>query len=237
MKRNQARLRLVTVDGGLVGPRRYAQSTSGRSESHGTAPPDSRSSAIAIDSPMRPPTDKRLRKYPMVVPQRCAYLAWSSGERVFKYSRSLSMPDILPIGHTSSIPTGHLPAGYAPYPDDMDVQEIRRKRLRQLVSEYGTQTALADKVGIEQNYISRALKGTKRIGEDFAAKLETATEKPSGWMSRIEKPGADWPFEFDRRHWDNLPAEERAQLELSFMRMVLGAEADLARRRKPKKTG
>lgn len=140
------------------------------------------------------------------------------------------MHDILPIGHTRSIPPGHLPAGYAPYADDMDVQEIRRKRLRQLVDEYGTQTALANKVGIEQNYISRALAGAKRIGEDFAAKLETATDKPTGWMSRLEKTGTDWPFEWDRSHWDNLPAEERAELEKSFMRMVLGAEADLARR-------
>lgn len=140
------------------------------------------------------------------------------------------MPDILPPGHTSSIPAGHLPGGYALYADDMDVQEIRRKRLRQLVEEYGTQTALADKVGVEQNYISRALKGAKGIGEDFAAKLETATGKQTGWMSWLEKPGADWPFEFDRSHWDNLPAEERAELEKSFMRMVLGAEADLSRR-------
>lgn len=236
MKDDQSR-RLAAIDGGLTEPRRYFQSTSGRTESHGTAPSDSRSSAMAIDSPMRPPTDNRLRKYPMVVPQRCAYLAWSSGERVFKYARSFSMSNILPLGHTSSIPTGHLPVGYGIYPDDMDAYEVRRERLRQLVNEYGTQTALADKVGVEQNYISRALAGAKGIGEDFAARLEAATGKPAGWMSRLEKTGTDWPFEFDRSHWDSLPLEERAELEKSFMRMVLGAEADLARRQPKKRAG
>jgi DNA-binding transcriptional regulator YdaS (Cro superfamily) len=114
----------------------------------------------------------------------------------------------------------------------MDVYAIRRRRLDELVKEFGTQTALADKVGVEQNYISRCLSGAKKVGEDFAAKVETAAGKPTGWLSRLEKSGPiDWPFEFDRRHWDNLPPEEKMQLERSFRQMVLGAEADLAMRR------
>lgn len=118
----------------------------------------------------------------------------------------------------------------------MDVYEIRRKRLNELVKEFGTQTALAEKVGVEQNYISRCLSGAKNIGEDFAAKLEAATGKSAGWMSRLEKTGPiDWPFEFDRRHWDNLPPEEKMQLERSFRQMVLGAEADMAIKRGKKR--
>jgi len=117
----------------------------------------------------------------------------------------------------------------------MDVQQTRKRRLQQLVEEYGTQTALAEKVGVEQNYISRALKGAKRIGEDFAARLEAATDKPAGWLSRMEKTGTDWPFEFDRRHWDTLPPEERAALERSFRQMVLGAAADVSERRGKKR--
>lgn len=135
------------------------------------------------------------------------------------------------MGNILSIPPGHLPCGNSLYAGEMDVQETRRKRLQQLVEEYGTQTALADKLGIEQNYISRALSGRKRIMEDFAAKVEAATGKPTGWMSRIEKTGSDWPFEFDRRHWDGLPLEERRELERNFMRMVLGAEAEQALKR------
>lgn len=117
----------------------------------------------------------------------------------------------------------------------MDVQSIRRKRLRQLIDEYGTQTALADKVGCEQNYISRAVGGKKKIKEDFAERLETATGKPAGWLSRLEKPGVDWPFEFDRKHWDALPPEEKSDLERSFMRLVLATEAEVAMKRGKKR--
>lgn len=118
----------------------------------------------------------------------------------------------------------------------MDVYEIRRKRLAQLREEYGTQTALAEKVGVEQNYISRCLSGAKNIAEEFAGRVEAATGKPTGWLSRLEKSGPiEWPFEFDRRHWDNLPPEEKAQLERSFRQMVLGAEADLATRKGKKR--
>lgn len=145
------------------------------------------------------------------------------------------MTHILPLGHNTSIPRGHLPEGIGFYAGDMDVQQIRRRRLQQLVDEYGTQTALAEKVGVEQNYISRALKGSKRIGEDFAARLETATDKPTGWMSRIEKVGTDWPFEFDRRHWDGLPPEDKAPLERLFRQMVLAAAADVSARRGKKR--
>lgn len=141
------------------------------------------------------------------------------------------------MGNILSIPLGHLPPGNSLYAHEMDVQETRRKRLQQLVDEYGTQTALADKLGIEQNYISRALRGRKRIMEDFAAKVEQATNKPPGWMSRPDKPAGDWPFDFDRRHWDNLPQEERQDLERSFMRMVLGAEAEQAMKRGKRRTG
>lgn len=138
---------------------------------------------------------------------------------------------MLPEGNILSIPVGHLPTGNRNYPDDMDVQAIRRKRLQQLIDEYGNQTQLADKVGCEQNYISRAVRGKKRIKEDFAERLEQATEKPPGWLSRLEKQGTDWPFDFERKHWDVLPAEEKETLERTFMRLVLAAESEMAMKR------
>lgn len=147
-----------------------------------------------------------------------------------------SIPSILPWGNRLSIPAGHLPAGNGDYPDDMDLQAIRRKRLQQLVEEYGSQTALADKLGIEQNYISRALRGTKGIGEDFAARLESSTGKPSGWMSRLEKPEAEWPFEFDKKIWDTLPIETRHALEKAFESMIVGAQTVEATKTKKKKS-
>lgn len=227
MRIRHARLRLASVDGVAARePRKYAQSTSGRMDSQVTSPPDSRSIDMTSDSPSRGRVESALRKYPIVVPQRLANFACSSVDRDPRYVRSSSISQALPMGNILSIPLGHLPVGNSLYPVDMDVQVIRRKRLQQLVQEYGTQTALADKLEIEQNYISRALSGKKRIMEDFATKVELATGKPAGWMSRIEKPAADWPFDFDRRHWDGLPEEERQSLERNFMRMVLGAEAE-----------
>lgn len=178
-----------------------------------------------------------MRKYPIVVPHRAAYRACSPGESDFRYERKDSMPTILPIGKGSSIPRGHLPVGIGEYADGMDIQATRRRRIEQLVDEYGSQTALAEVIGIEPNYISRVLAGRKRVMEDFATRVEEATQKPSGWLSRpVDKPHGEWPFGFDRRHWDSLPADEKAQLERSFMRMVMGAEADMASKRK-RRTG
>ena len=236
MKRNQARLRLVTVDGEAVGPLRYSQSTSGRRDSRRTTPPDSRSRRTASTSPSLGFLDSALRRYPIVVPHRAAYRDCSAGESDFRYARKASMSAILPIGNEPSIPAGHLPAGIEQYADYMDVQAIRRTRIKMLVDDYGSQTALAEKVGIEPNYISRVLAGSKRVMEDFATRVEDATNKPPGWLSRpLDKPRGEWPFDFDRRHWDSLPVEARDELERSFMRMVMGAEADIAAKHKKRR--
>lgn len=196
-------------------------------------PRDSRSKAMAKPSPRRWPQDKAFRRYPKEVPQRLAKAACSGGGKVLRYARMDSMNTILPFGNRESIPGGHLPRGNSDYAGGMEAKEIRRIRLRQLIKEYGTQTELAKKLDIEQNYISRALHGKKGIGEDFAAALERATGKPAGWMSRLEKPGADWPFEFDRSTWDHLPPDKRHQLEEAFRQMISGAAADVAAQ-KPK---
>jgi hypothetical protein len=139
------------------------------------------------------------------------------------------------MGNILSIPVGHLPRGKAQYAECVDVQETRRKRLRMLVEEYGSQTALADKIGVTPNYISRALRGGKRIGEDWAAKVEQATGKPAGWLSQSDVEKSSWPFDFDRRHWDNLPEEERRQLARNFGRLVMGTEAEVATRHRKKR--
>lgn len=225
----QPHLRVVARTGDLLEPRIYAQSTSGSIDSQRTTPSLSRSNEMTSRSPNCPPAESFLRMYPKEVLHRLAKARRSAGVMDLRYERSTSISPILPEGHNLSIPSEHLPCGNSRYADEMDVQDIRKKRLRQLVQEYGTQTALAEKIGCEQNYISRALrngKGAKGIGEDFAARAERATGKPEGWMSRLEKPTADWPFEFDRRHWDNLPADKRQDLERAFMHMVLGAEVD-----------
>lgn len=225
VKDSQPHLRVVDPDGTERLPRRYAQSTSGLTSSTRMTPPLSRSSRIAKDSPIRCPTQTALRRYPTVVPQRLAKSACRSGVRVLRYERIVDMQRTLPTGNSLSIPAGHLPCGYDGYADGMETQRIRRERLRQLVNEYGTQTALADVLGIEQNYISRCLSGAKRIGEDFAARVEEATGKPAGWMSRLDRPSNAWPFDFDRALWDSLPPERQAELERAFEHMLIGAQA------------
>lgn len=146
------------------------------------------------------------------------------------------MLPILPMGNISSIPTGHLPGGKLQYAEHVDIYETRRKRLGLLVAEYETQTDLADVIGVTANYISRALSGKKKIGEEWAAKVEQATGKPAGWLSRSDDVSSDWPFDFDRRHWDNLPDEQRRQLSLTLTRLVMGTEAEVAARPRKRRT-
>jgi transcriptional regulator with XRE-family HTH domain len=189
---------------------------------------------MAIESPIRCLADNALRKYPMEVPQRLAKRAWSAGESVLRYDRMDSMNLVLPKGNNLSIPSGHLPSGNSGYADEMDVKAIRRLRLQQLIAEFGSQTALAEHIGVEQNYISRALRGGKGIGEDFAERLEKGTGKEPGWMSRLEKTGADWPFDFSRTLWDELPQERRLSLEAAFRAMISGAHAETRVRVKKK---
>jgi hypothetical protein len=220
-------------------PRKYAQSMSGRSRSQRTAPELSRSRATTSASPKSCSADIALRRYPMVVPQRLAYRDCSDCESDLRNERSSeyrsSITAILPMGNNRSIPAGHLPAGKPQYADVVDLQATRRKRLQMLVDEYGTQTALADKLGLTPNYISRALKGTKKIGEDWACKVEQATGKPHGWLSQSDDARQSWPFDFDRKHWDNLPEDERRQLSRNFTRLVMGTEAEVASRNRKRK--
>jgi SOS-response transcriptional repressor LexA len=70
----------------------------------------------------------------------------------------------------------------------LDIHETRRARLRVLVdTKYsGKQVALANAIGRQADYISRCLKGTKRIGEEFARIVEHATGLPPGWLDNPE---------------------------------------------------
>lgn len=64
----------------------------------------------------------------------------------------------------------------------------RIRNLRALVERYGTQKALAEAIGREPNYISRCLKGTKSIGDEFADHIENALGLSYGWLDH-EEPG------------------------------------------------
>jgi phage repressor protein C with HTH and peptisase S24 domain len=68
----------------------------------------------------------------------------------------------------------------------VDIYETRRARLRELIdTQYGgKQVGLATAIERQPDYISRCLKGTKRIGEDFARVVEQRTGMPAGWLDR-----------------------------------------------------
>lgn len=229
-----SRLMLVTPEGRLVEPRRYAQSTSGLTPSHRTLPSLSRSSDMTSDSPSCCPTEIALRRYPTVVPQRSAYASCSSRPNEFRYERSSSIGELLPMGNTTSIPTAHLPFGNGSYAHAMDVYETRRRRLGQLVSEYGNQSELAKRIDRPANYISRMLsrgKNRKRIGEDIARDIEQRLGKPAYWLDQQEgatpaKHEDAWPFRaVSRVVWETLSPAERRQAEQHLLTIVMGIEA------------
>jgi len=239
-KKNQARLRLTTVDGIRVDePRRYAQSTSGRMCSHFTAPPLSRSNAIAVDSAIRSLAEIAFRRYPTEVSQRAAKSTCSSGLRELRYLRSDSMDAVLRNGNKSAIPFVHLLGGNGPYDEEMDIQKTRRERLRLLVKEFRTQTALAKQVDVEQNYISRLLKGS-HFGEKTARKIEAMTNKPQGWldgeMTDQEPSMPEWLSSVDPILWSRLEPHQKREIDEAVAKLVLGASVQkattLASRRK-----
>lgn len=60
--------------------------------------------------------------------------------------------------------------------------EIRKKRLKELASQYQTQAALASALDVTPGYVNQLLIGTRGIGEKVARKIESACGKPHGWM-------------------------------------------------------
>lgn len=109
----------------------------------------------------------------------------------------------------------------------MLARDIRKRRLKQLVLEFGTQAALADRLGVEQNYISKLLNPKTPFGEKTALRIERGAGKQDGWLSvesGLDGPRPiEWPFDFDRELWYRLPPEQRQQIEDSIYRQILGA--------------
>ena len=204
--KNQPHLRVVTLEGRFELPRRYAQSTSGRVSSTGTAPPLSRSRAIDSPSRKRSLVDSALRKYPTEVPHRLAKRSCSDGSRELRYVRSDSIPDTLPMGKVLSIPSGHLPIGKADYAGGVSetlekmIYSARKVRFDELVRAHGGNKAFADEVErrlrnypdlmegglasfMNDSYVSNARSGRKSIGEATAMQLELLFDKQPGWMT------------------------------------------------------
>jgi hypothetical protein len=242
-------LRVVTREGRFEVPRRYDQSTSGRTDSTGTRPPLSRSRAIAVDSAMRSFVDKALRRYPRVVPDRTAYAPCSSTERELRYVRSCSdICGTLPHSNSLTIPFVALPGSSPSQNGGMaekdELRLTRQRRLRLLIQEIGVggRIKLADAIGAEPNYISQLTSPRlkKPFGEETARKLERAANKPQYWLDTDDQAvwrerANEWPFSFDRSLWENLSATRRLEIESNLHAALLGHTAIEAASQQQKK--
>lgn len=66
---------------------------------------------------------------------------------------------------------------------DMDeaLRMVRREKLLLLLQDFPKEKEFAARVGIEPSYLSR-IKGKQGIGDGMARMIETAFNKPSGWL-------------------------------------------------------
>lgn len=115
----------------------------------------------------------------------------------------------------------------------MSLAETRRKRLRLLISQYGSQKALAEACGFgSDNYLSQLLKPDKSFGEKTARNIERKAGKPDKWLDSGDEldttPPSVWPFGFDRTLWDRLPPLKKRELENTFQQLILGASVQEA---------
>lgn len=67
----------------------------------------------------------------------------------------------------------------------------RRRRLQDLLREFGGPAAVAAKTGTVASHLTACEKGRRGIGDDLATKLETGCDKGFGWM---DDDGRRWPF-------------------------------------------
>lgn len=236
--------------------RKYFQSTSGRSASQGTRPSLSRSSAMTSDSESLGLTEIAFRRYPRDVPQRLAKAVCSGLDSEFRNRRRTSISRLLPSGTIMSIPKGMmwfmscLPRRKQHYNVDVTapnntlerLYETRRKRAKQLKSEFVSLVEFAARIDQSPSYTSRMLqtgKNRKNIGEEMARRIEHLCGKPSGWLDIDEDARTTgrsnskehWPFNFPRQEWEELSQVERRAAEQQF-RIFLAIEKEKKRARK-----
>jgi phage repressor protein C with HTH and peptisase S24 domain len=91
----------------------------------------------------------------------------------------------LPVGKVYVNPRDIYQEVIAAYNSKMDIYETRRTNLQSLIEERfgGTQRKLAEAIDRQPDYVSRCLRGHKRIGEKFAVHIEESLNLPAGYLS------------------------------------------------------
>lgn len=192
---HHSHLRVSTV--GAEEPRRCAQSTSGRSSSQATLPPDSRSISIANDSPQGRQLSATLRRCPALVPHRAAKASRSEGDIVFRKDWR-SMPDYHQTVIVNATPFVEFTKWCSLNQDihmENEAAETRRENLRRLIErdfrDNQSLFARAYAPGNEKpSFINDLVrKGSKKsFGEKTARKIEMAAGLLPGQLSLPNSP-------------------------------------------------
>jgi hypothetical protein len=216
-KRAQPALRLiVNREDFFEVPRRYGQSTSGRSDSHVTTPADSRSISTARDSPHGRRPYATLRKWPNVVRHLFAKADCSSDESVLRNSLS-SMETYHHTVIEKATPfrefTGQCVRRDNPSMDIKELPSIRRANLRRFVDARleGNLSELARRYRPDNprpSFFSDLLRGKKNFGEKLAYELEICLELKIGQLSI-----KDSLLEMREIRRDHLAEDIKAQVE------------------------
>jgi hypothetical protein len=195
----QSHLRLVVVN---EDPRKCAQSTSERSSSQVTLDPDSRSIAIAKDSPQGRSPYATLRKWPAVVPHCLANDSRSDSDMVFRKSRSC-MPEYHHTVIDYATPSGDFTKWCTPLDNGSMANEdadVRRANLQRLIDrDYGSnKSSLARAVKRAQSYISDLL---RPAGKSFAEKAARNIEIEVGLLKgQLSIPHSPLLYDESRRN-------------------------------------
>jgi len=229
--------KVVDASGRKVRLRKYAQSTSGRTSSHLTAPELSRSNAITSSGPNFWPFEIPFRMYPTEVPHRAAKDSCPDESSEFRYRRSASIDNNLPASKFLSIPVGKLLPGKDGYHCDMSEMDQRRTSnfLAILRRDYGdSPKRFADETGYDPAMVSQIKTGKKIVGDRRARKLEKLMklpsleldkESPSERIEPLRRAAAGyWPFSFSAAEFQQLSSKLQREMDDAFTRMVIGAQ-------------
>lgn len=68
---------------------------------------------------------------------------------------------------------------------NMNINETRVRKLKQLVTEYGSQNKLSEASGINPSYISQMVNGFRAIGEKTARGIEDSLKLKHLWLDEL----------------------------------------------------
>lgn len=68
--------------------------------------------------------------------------------------------------------------------ENLDVFDIRRRKLAELLNQRGAAARISAKTGTAASYLSTVKNGDRRLGDDLARRIEEAEGLDYGWLDR-----------------------------------------------------